>query len=345
MILRQDLAIARLPVLIGAVSCVVLARFRLVGFLYLAPLGVMAAGYGFGAAWRCLFWALIGNGFWSTGTAVFYPLPLDHAAWNIIYFSLLAVAFTWMMAPSLKSTYEPAEKTPVRISGVWRFVIAACAAALLFLPLIVSLRQDETFGAFIRAQAEALSDFYAGSAGADVMEESVLKQYLTPDFILQTLISTALRGGAAASCMALFLINRQIALVMVRIFRRIKSGAVPEGFHAPQVFIWVLSFSLLGILAGKKWAIIPLEIAAWNGLVVCGILYMVQGGSIALYFITRANFPPFMRLLLNFLLFFLIISPGINAIFLGCLILLGIAENWAPFRAPKINESSSTPGM
>jgi hypothetical protein len=345
MVLRQSTAFARLPVLIGAVACVFSAHFRLFGFLYLLPLGVMAAGYGFRAAWRCLFWAVIGNGIWSAGTAIFSSLPWDQTAWSIAYFSLIAAAFTWMMAPSLKNASELPGKNPLaRVPGVYRFVIASCVAALLFLPMIASLRQDAAFGAFIRAQVEALSALYTTSAGADVVEKSLLEQYLTPDFMLETLVSIALRGGVAASCMAFFFINRQIALALVWVFRRIRGGGTLAGFHTPQFFIWALSFSLLAILGGKKWGIVPLEIAAWNGLVICGILYLAQGGGIVVYFITRANFPPFMRLLLSFLLFFLIISPGINAVLLGGLILLGIAENWASFRTPKINGSSSTPG-
>lgn len=346
MTLRQGTAIAYLPALTGAAFCVFLVHFRLFGFLYLLPLGVITAGYGFRTAWFCLFLAAIGNGLWTVGTAVLSSFPWDQTAWNIVYFTLIAAAFTWMMAPSLKNTSEPPGKNPLaRIPGVYRFVIASCAAALLFLPMIASLRHDAAFGAFIRAQAEVLSALYTASAGADVVEKSLLEQYLTPDFILETLIFTALRGGVAAVCMVFFFINRQIALALVWTFRRIRGGRTLAGFHTPQVFIWALSFSLLAILGGKKWGIVPLEIAAWNGLVICGILYLAQGGGIVVYFITRANLSPFMRLLLNFLLFFLIISPGINAVLLGGLAFLGIAENWAPFRTPKINGSSSTPGM
>jgi hypothetical protein len=172
-----------------------------------------------------------------------------------------------------------------------------------------------------------------------------LEQYLTPDFIRETLIFSALRGGVLASCMAFFFINRQLAVVLMWIFRRIRKGGTMADFHVPHGFIWALSFSLLAILIGKKWNISPLEIVAWNGVVVCGILYLAQGGGIAAYFITRAALSPFMRLGLNFLLLLLIFSPGINAVLLGGLILLGIAENWAPFREPKIKGPSSTPGV
>jgi hypothetical protein len=348
MVPRQNTAITHIPVLIGAVCCILLVRFSFFGFLYLLPLGIMVTGYGYKAAWRCLFLAVIGNGLWSAGAAVFSPYSRNQAVWGILDFTLIAAAFTWMMAPSFKDSSElsgPGKKLLSRIPGVYRFVIASCVPVVLFLPTIASLRQDAAFGAFIRAQTEALSALYGSAAGADVVEISLLEQYLTPDFILETLIFSALRGGVAASCMILLFINRQLALTLVWFFRRIRRGGTLAGFHIPQFFIWALSFSLLAILAGRKWGITPLEIAAWNGLVICGILYLAQGGGIAAYFITRANIPPFMRLSLNFLLFLLIISPGINVVLLGGLVLLGIAENWAPFRVPKIKGPSSTPGM
>jgi hypothetical protein len=332
--------------LIGAVSCVLLARFGFFGFLYLLPLGIMTAGYGFRAAWLCLILAVLGNGLWSAGTAVFSPQPWDEMLWGIVHFTLIAAAFTWMMAPSF---LEPSEgsgnSAPARIPTVYRFVIACCIPVVLILPMIVSLRQDTAFSGFIRTQAEALSALYASSAGADVVKQSLLEQYLTPDFILETLIFSALRGGVMVSCMAFFFINRQIALALVWVFRRIRKGGILADFRVPYVFIWALSCSLLAILAGRRWEIEPLEITAWNVLIVCAILYLAQGGGIAAYFITRANLPPFMRLALNFLLFLMIVSPGINAVLLGGLILLGIAENWAPFREPKIKGPSSTPGM
>ncbi|MDR2246218.1 MAG: YybS family protein [Treponema sp.] len=352
-----------IPVLIGAVACVFLARFWLFGFLYLLPLGIMAAGYGFRAAWVCLALATAGNGLLSAGAAVFSPYSGEQVIGGIVHFALAAGAFTWMMAPSFKDAGEALGKySPARIPGVYRFVIASCVASLLILPLIASLRQNTGFNGFIRTQAEALSALYTASAGADVVEQSLLEQYLTPDFIIDTLIFSALRGGVMASFMVFFFVNRQLALVLVWVFRRRRRGGTgssetlpnshgemrnfaPVDFHVPSGFIWVLSFSLLAILAGTKWGIAPLEIVAWNGMVICGILYLAQGGGIAAYFVIRANLSPFMRLVLKVLLFLLIVSPGINAVLLGCLILLGIAENWAPFRTPKIKGPSSTPGM
>jgi hypothetical protein len=344
MISRQGAAYA--PVLIGALFCVLLVRFRLLGFFYLLPLGIIAARYGPKSAWICLFAAALGNGLWSAGVGVFSRYPWVQTVWGIVHFSLTAAAFTWVMAPPPGSVSENQGKNPLtRIPTVYRFVIASCFASLLLLPMLTAFRNDTAFSAFIRSQVEALSAAYISTAGADVVEQSLLERYLTPDAVLGTLVFAALRGGVAASCMVFFFINRQIAVTLVRLFRRTGDGGKLKGFHVPRVFIWALSFSLLTILAGKIWKITPLEIMAWNGLVICSILYLAQGGGITVYFLAHSSLPPLMKLLLNFLLFLLIFSPGINAILLGGLVLLGIVENWVPFRAPKINGPSSTPGM
>jgi hypothetical protein len=95
-------------------------------------------------------------------------------------------------------------------------------------------------------------------------------------------------------------------------------------------------------VAGLQFGGEPLEIAGWNILTLCVILYLAQGGGIVVFFLARL--PPGMRFALNVGIFVLILSPGVNVVLLGLLILLGIAENWAPFRASKLNGPPPTPG-
>jgi hypothetical protein len=111
----------------------------------------------------------------------------------------------------------------------------------------------------------------------------------------------------------------------------------------------VLSFSLAAVLGssilGARTAGLVAEIVSWNVLVICVMLYLAQGGAILMYWYSRRAMPVFFRFFLNLLLVIVIFSPGINAVFLAVLALLGIAENWIPFRVPKTNGSSSTPGI
>jgi hypothetical protein len=145
--------------------------------------------------------------------------------------------------------------------------------------------------------------------------------------------------------MLLFVFSRQSALALTILTRHKRPEGGLTGFHAPPALIWTLSGALLGGLLGRIAGIGPLEILAWNILVITVMLYLAQGGGILFFFLTKLRLPPGMRFLFNALLCIIIFSPGINVILLGALVLLGIAENWLPFRALKINGSSSTPGM
>jgi hypothetical protein len=207
---------------------------------------------------------------------------------------------------------------------------------------LYSAGDDQGLRALFRPQAEMLAAMYANASGADEVLRSLTEHYMTADAILNVLQSVALRGGMVVSCAALFAASRQLSLVIAALVRRKRFGGSLAGFHVRPECVWALSFSLLAIVAGLNFGIAPLEIAGWNILVLCGILYLAQGGGIAVFFLGRL--PPGMRFALNLGFLALILSPGINAIFLGALILLGIAENWAPFRAQKSDGPPPTPG-
>jgi hypothetical protein len=197
----------------------------------------------------------------------------------------------------------------------------------------------------LREQAQAVAAVYASAVGTDVVQRSLAEQYMTADAILAAMTAAAIRGGLLVSCALLFFISRQAALAITWFVRHRRPDSGAAAFHAEGGVIWALSFSLLAILGGFWGKIAPLEIAGWNVLMICGILYLVQGVGIIIFFLTRRELSMGLRVLIQVGIILVIVSPGINVIALGALILLGIAENWVPFRAPKPNGPSSTPGM
>jgi hypothetical protein len=202
-----------------------------------------------------------------------------------------------------------------------------------------------SFGEFLLAQGKLLSSIYIASAGTDVVQRSILEQYVTPERVAEVLAAVLLRGGGFASCLLVFLASRQISLLAVRLIRRVGTPEQISRFHTPSQLIWVLSFSLCGILLAKAASLTFLEIPVWNLLSICGALYFAQGWGILRHFLTRPERSPWLRLGLNIAIITALFSPGVNIIFLGLVILLGIAEHWAPLRAPKSDGPSSTPGM
>jgi hypothetical protein len=328
-------AAAYLPAVVGAVVCVAIIRSGFLMVLFLVPFGVLAYCYTPRTAWVAAVAAVAGNGLFTLILGRFFEYsPMDLAGWNALYFTVMIVVFTWINAPPRRGF------PPVPLA--YRFCAGAVAGSLSLIPLIITVKNDPGLYGFIKEQAETAVSLYAASA--DVVTQSLSESYITPEWLLDTLGFVALRGGAVASCLVLLFLSRQIALVITWFARHVKKEESMLGFHTGPGLIWVFSCSLLGVLLGLVLKTAVLEIAAWNILVLCGIMYLAQGGGILLYFLAHTAMPPLFRFGLHFLVCVALFSPGINAFTLGALVLLGIAENWVPFRAPRSNGPSSTPG-
>jgi hypothetical protein len=257
--------------------------------------------------------------------------------WDGLYFSILTVVFVWSVAPAQKAYGA------LRLRSAYRFVIGCAMGATLFLLLLTG--NDSGFTSFLEAQTGLLRELSLAQSGTDVVQRSIMEQYLTPENLLATIEFVALRGGALFSCFVIFLLNRQAGLVLARLVRRVKGGGQLVGFHVDNALIWVLSCSLLTVLAGRFFAFPVVEIPGWNILICCALLYLAQGGGIVFHFLANSALSPLLRLGLNVLLVFLLLSPGLNVFAIGAMLLLGIAENWAPLRAPKTGVPPSTPGV
>jgi hypothetical protein len=327
--------IAWAPALIGAAVSVGLSRSSFLGLLFLLPLGLVAYCYNSKTAWCAAAVAVLGNGVFLFVAGHFQSYrPLQWT--DMLYLTVVIAAFAWITSPPERGSGLPA------LPAAYRIVASAVAASLALALALYSVRDDQGLRSMFRAQAELLASLYAGASGADEALRSLAEQRMNADAILNLLRAVALRGGMAASCVVFFTASRQLSLAAASLLRRKPLGGSLAAFHVRPECIWALSFSLLAIVAGLSLALAPLEIAGWNILVLCAILYLAQGGGIAVFFLAR--FPPGFRFALNLGVVVLLLSPGVNAVFMGALIILGIAENWAPFRASKPNGPPPTPG-
>jgi hypothetical protein len=230
-----------------------------------------------------------------------------------------------------------------RIPGILRFTLGASAGTVLFMGIFFHILEDGVFYGYLERQLEMIKSLYFSPA-ADVVQDALLES-LTVDVVLETIKVMFERGGAFASCVFIFFVNRQISLSLARIFRRQAGTGGMRTFHVPFFLIWVLSSSLLLVLICRAGGLERLEILVWNILTLCGILYFAQGLGIIQYLLTGPLVPPFRRLLISVVLILMLFIFGINAIILGLIILLGIAENWVSFRSPKTSGPPPTPGV
>jgi hypothetical protein len=329
--------------LVCAALSVVLMRVGFLPFFFLAPLGVCAVVYGPAAAWLSFIFAILGNAAWSLGFSLRYDTGVSAAGMDILFFSVLSLGFTWIMAgnPALPIIFpaRPPARPPIRTFV--RFIAASVAGALVFLGMAFSLSRNEGFSTMIRSQLEAVSSSYIAASGVDAARQAFLERLLTPDRIIETFAMIIIRGGALVSAFFLFFINRQAAFAFARLFRRqgrrqeINTGSDLIGFYAPRKAIWVLSLCLPVILLCRTMSLETAEIAAWNVLIICVIMFLAQGGGIVLFNFTRRFRSVIMRLLCSLLLIGVVFSPGINVLAVVVLILLGIAESWLPLRVKK----------
>jgi hypothetical protein len=334
------------PALIGAAVSVGLNRSGFLGFLFLLPFGVNAFCFGAASSWFCAFFAIAGDGLFALWAGIFLHLPFNTLIPGMVYFSVIVLGFTWIAAPPARFPLFLRPRT------VYRLVFSSAAGALALVFLAYTSGTETGFLAMLRSQAEFFVSLYNASIGADVVEQSLSGQYINVDNVVAVIKAVTLRGGAVFSCMLLFFVSRQFSLLIARIARRPFPGGNFTGFHTSSRQIWVLSFSLAAVLAGRllgerpvaQTAALFAEIVSWNILVICVMLYLAQGGAVLTYWYSRWVIPPFFRFLLNFLFIIVVFSPGINAVFLAALILLGIAENWLPLRVSGTNGSSPTPG-
>ncbi len=319
---------AFIPALICAILSAVLMRGGFWSFLFLIPLGFMAYAYSPSSAWLSWIFASALNLIVTVILVRYHDIGFSDWIFNILYLTVMSLGFTWIMAGGNS-----------RARTVYRFVIASCAGAIVF--FLIFLNPGSGLREVVKEQAEWLSSVYISAAGADAVQKSILEQSLTPEILLTAFNELALCGGAVLSCFVLFFISRQAALIVAGIARKRRFIEGFSAFHAPRETIWALSLSLGFILIFRRAGIAIPEYVAWNVLVICGIIFLTQGAGITQYVLNRRS--PLVRLLGNVVIIVVFLSPGINAMAAGILILLGIAENWLPLRSPKIK--ASTPGQ
>jgi hypothetical protein len=299
------------------------------------PLGFCAAAFGPAAAWISFVITAIGNAALLAGISAHYGSGLAGAGLEAAFFSALALGFTWIMTGNASSI--PPKRGAIRVRTAFRFIAASIAGAVVLLGMIYVIGKDEDFLALARSQIEAVSSGLFASSGTDAARQEALERLLVPDKIIETIFSISFRGAALVSMFFLFFISRQASFVLARLIMKRRGNAKSAGgdlirFHAPRRAIWVFSLCLPVIVACSVFSLKYIEIAAWNILVICVMLFLAQGGGIVLHYLARRPVSVPMRLFGGLLFALLVFSPGINVAAVAALVLLGIAENWLPLR-------------
>ena len=324
-----------IPALVGAGVCLLLVRSVILSFFFLVPLGFLAYRYEYRIAWVASVFAIMGNAVLLIGGAISQGFPMAAITWNFLHFTLMVLIFAWIVAPS--------PVMAVKVSLSVRFLSGCCIGALAFIGFFIRIMAAPGFPEYISNMMNSLV-LQNVSFGVDA------------ETLLQGMMDIILRGGSLVTCVLLFMFCRQMSLLFARAIpgKTRNSAGEPlglylrrmnslEAFNVAPIMIWVFSVSLFLIVVIRILGLEIPEIILWNILILCAILYLAQGIGILQFFLARPTISPFMKLFFLALLFVLLFSPFLNGILLIGLVLLGIAENWVPFRALKQNSPPSTP--
>ncbi|MCL1928717.1 MAG: YybS family protein [Treponema sp.] len=310
----------------SAVVSVVCIRTGFFIFLFLLPLALSAflaelnatsGGSSVKTAWASGILAVALNTLVGIWILLFREGDFLVFQWNTLYYSVMVLVFTWINAPLGK--YWMHKEVPFRMTAGAGFCV------LIFLPVFYYVMHNDELQFLFGRQLEAFGTISSNSGQTG----------LTTEELLSSVLYVILRGGIPLSCLVFWWVNRQFALLIGRFMRRTHTVQRETilGFRAPFFLIWILSFSLAAILLGRIGNIELMDITGWNILVLSATLFLVQGGAIMMHFLMRL--PPLPRILINVGILFLLFRPGINIAVLGLLVLLGVMENWVPFRVPK----------
>ena len=303
--------------------CIFFLRSGLLVFLFLIPLGFLAYRWGMQCCWTAYIMAALGNLVISLGLAALLGIPPGDALWDLLYFGGMAFIFCWICAPP--------PLLPLGDSLALRFMVGSVLGGLLFLGIFLRSLDSPGFQEQLGFIIESLS------GGGPLFE------LLTIEAVIESVRSILLRGGAIITSVIILALGRQGGYVLSKVVQRERTDPVFISFRVRPQLIWAFSLSLLFVVLTRSLGISFLEIVLWNILVLCTILYLAQGIGILQFFLARPSVRPGMKFFTSVIIVLVLLSPVINGLFLGGLVLLGAVEHWVPFRVPKEQGPPSTP--
>ncbi|MCL2833860.1 MAG: YybS family protein [Treponema sp.] len=330
---KSSYTTAWIPALIGAAASLFLIRSGFAVLLFLLPLGFVGFGWGPKTLWTGLVFAVLGNFLITLFFGLTFNVPGEDMFWDMLYFTAAAASFAWIILPADQKSY--------RIPGAYRLVLGASLCTLVFVGLFTRIFNNPAFYDSVKSQVETIAAFYWSGNTAET--QKALLDALDVDKIIEVMKNMILRGGALFSSLLILFVNRQLSLFLIRFFGAPRKNPVFRSFHVHPRIIWVLSFSLLLLLLSRNFFMTAAEIILWNIIVLCALMYLAQGFGIVGYFMQRPGFPPVLRFFLPVVFVLLLFSPVINAVMLGIVAVLGVAENWVTFRIVNLNGPPATP--
>jgi hypothetical protein len=219
------------------------------------------------------------------------------------------------------------------LAPIYRTLGAAALCALAALPFIATLDADAALRGYLEGQITSFLAPLKGAAG-EGYEASALAAALDPKELVATGLS-ALRASFAA--LLFLLIGGSWRLGSRLAGRDGRGAAVPiDELRLPYPLLWAFLGSW-GFVLAAEFLRGPeaVRALAWNCALALSLAYAVQGIGIATFVLKGWKLPRSLRVATAILAVMALFAPTTGIVVAVSLPLLGVTENWIPYRKPK----------
>lgn len=319
-----------LDVIIFAGISVIMYEIGFLSFLYLVPLQVMAKKRGENGLLFSSVLVLAAV----LVTAFIHTRGIEDIQLKNVLIFLELVLPVMLVA----SFYAVNKQFTQEWRNLYRLLGVTMAVGLVSIPVILIIKQNTNFVEYFRNQIAMIVEGVTSTLflQSGIYEEGLISSLFRPERIIQTIKAVFFRNYL----FSFFLILTLNWRIGVGIARRFFGGTVPRlsQFILPNKFIWVLLISWAGILADIFFGLKVAGYIVWNIGLIALFLYGLQGIGILRHLLGRANLGRGMQTFFIVMIVFLLIVPGINALILLGIPILGVSEVWIHFRKQKRSE-------
>jgi len=213
------------------------------------------------------------------------------------------------------------------------FLLLAASAGfyILSVPVFVHFSGNNEIVTLLKDQIIYVAQMFSKGAGsADSFENALLLKELQPERIVVTTAKLILRNYVFAYFIMLT-VAWYFADAVIRKTEK-RSGIKLVNFRVPEILLWPLIISLLGVLADLFLGLGWIGYLMWNSTFIMILLYGIHGIGLIGYLLVRYKVTRSGRRFLIILSVAVMLLPGINLVLLIGVPVLGVSEMWIRYR-------------
>jgi hypothetical protein len=329
-----------IEILIFAAVSTLLYRLGTGPLLFLIPLQVLyirrgKKSFGWAAVLSSVLIIVIGlvlTRRWTTGEALTSATALSLQMPSLVFELAVVVLMIGGLALIQLPEMNPELRLP-RYPRVTRLVLVTGITGILSVPVILYLTGNEAFTAtieeFFTAIVQATNSAISSSQSETL---SVAVQPIQVDALLG-FISMILRR----TYLFYYFLILTFCWWLGTIIGARSMGKQPgltrvADFKLPDRYVWPLIASLALVVLNLVIPARPLEILAWNALLMLGFLYGISGLGIIRFLLRKRNVRPGVRWLLFIGIIILAMTPRFGIVVFILIPGLGVSEVWLKYR-------------